>query len=189
MAVTYEVDQQMLNDVVQKLGKLKGQAPVAISRALNKTAVTAREDLVKQAQNVYTIKTGGFKKGMTIKRASYRNLEAIIRSKGRPTDIIKFNHDFPKSGSGGRQEVIAGKGLQTIIGPRKIKAFKGPHGQMFQRQTKNRLPIKKLMSNSVPKMIGNEEKVYGKVKPVIDDNLKKYMEAQIGLIVDKGGVV
>ena len=37
-------------------------------------------------------------------------------------------------------------------------------------------------SNSIPKMIGNEEKVYGVVKPSIDRNLQHYVEQQIELL-------
>ena len=63
-----------------------------------------------------------------------------------------------------------------------IIAFKGPNGQIYQRRSTARLPIKKLSSNSIPKMIGNEEKVYGVVKPSIDRNLQHYVEQQIELL-------
>ena len=71
----------------------------------------------------------------------------------------------------------------TISG---IKAFRGEMGNehkgIFQREGSARLPIKQLYSNSIPKMIGNEEKVYGVVKPSIDRNLQHYVEQQIELL-------
>ena len=133
------------------------KAPTVISRALNKVAVTARVDLANKAQATYTVKSGGFKKDMTIRKASAGRLEAVIHSQGKPLSITKF-----------------------IYG--NIKAFKGPNGQIYQRRSTARLPIKKLSSNSIPKMIGNEEKVYGVVKPSIDRNLQHYVEQQIELL-------
>ena len=83
-------------------------------------------------------------------------------------------------------ELYGGEGTTgyaaTIV---EIKAFKGKgdlHGKIYQRVGKERKPIKKLKSNSIPKMIGNEEKVYGVVKPSIDRNLQHYVEQQIELL-------
>ena len=66
-----------------------------------------------------------------------------------------------------------------------IKAFKGQgrlNGQIYQRRSKSRLPIKKLSSNSVPIMIGNE-KVYDQLEPKIKQMLYKNIEAQIKFLV------
>ena len=125
--IEYQVDEQMLEEVQAKLGEMSRKAPTVISRALNKVAVTARVDLANKAQATYTVKSGGFKKDMTIRKASAGRLESVIHSQGKP-------------------------------------------------------PIKKLSSNSIPKMIGNEEKVYGVVKPSIDRNLQHYVEQQIELL-------
>lgn len=186
MAITYEVDKAMLREVQEKLGELKSKAPTVISRALNKTATTARVDLAAKAQESYTVKTGGFKKEMTISKANVGKLEAEIKSQGRPLDIIKFHTTAPKK-SGGKANIIQGGGLKPLVYNGNIKAFKGPNGQMFQRRGKERLPIKKLTSNSIPKMIGSEQRVYGIVRPKIQTNLRHYMEQQIQVLVSKGG--
>lgn len=185
MAITYEVDRQMLAEVQAKLGELKSKAPTVMARALNKTATTAREQLAEKAQATYTIKTGGFKKDMTIRKANRGKLVAEIHSAGRPISIVKYHTSVTKK-AGGKANIIKGGGLKQLsYGD--IKAFKGPNGQMFQRRSKKRLPIKKLSSNSIPKMIGNEKRVYGVVEPSIESNLHHYMEQQIALIVGKGG--
>ena len=51
-----------------------------------------------------------------------------------------------------------------------------------QRRSKARFPIKKLSSNSVPIMIGNE-KVYDQLEPKIKQILYKNIEAQIKFLV------
>ena len=172
--IEYQVDEQMLEEVQAKLGEMSRKAPTVISRALNKVAVTARVDLANKAQATYTVKSGGFKKDMTIRKASAGRLEAVIHSQGRPLDIDKFHVTAPQK-AGAKANIIKGN----------IKAFKGKgdlHGKIYQRVGKERKPIKKLKSNSIPKMIGNEEKVYGVVKPSIDRNLQHYVEQQIELL-------
>lgn len=56
------------------------------------------------------------------------------------------------------------------------------NGKIYQRVGNERKPLKKLKSNSIPKMIGNEQRVYGIVKPSIDRNLQHYVEQQIELL-------
>ena len=181
--IEYQVDEQMLEEGQAKLGEMSRKAPTVISRALNKVAVTARVDLANKAQATYTVKSGGFKKDMTIRKASAGRLEAVIHSQGRPLDIDKFHVTAPQK-AGAKANIIKGNGLKQLI-KGNIKAFKGKgdlHGKIYQRVGKERKPIKKLKSNSIPKMIGNEEKVYGVVKPSIDRNLQHYVEQQIELL-------
>lgn len=182
--IEYQVDEQMLEEVQAKLGAMKAKAPTVISRALNKTATTARVDLASKAQATYTVKSGGFKKDMTIQKATAGNLEAVIRSQGKPLPIDKF-HTTAAKRSGAKANIIKGGGLKQLI-KGNIKAFratmKNGHKGIFQRQGRERLHIKQLYSNSIPKMIGNEQRVYGVVKPSIDKHLRHYVEQQIELL-------
>ena len=109
--IEYQVDEQMLEEVQAKLGAMKAKAPTVISRALNKTATTARVDLANKAQATYTVKSGGFKKDMTIKKASAGRLEAVIHSEGRPLDIDRFHITAPRK-SGAKANIIKGGGLK-----------------------------------------------------------------------------
>lgn len=182
------VTQEAMQTMIMALANQKDQfgesiiinPATVISRALNKVAVTARVDLANKAQATYTVKSGGFKKDMTIRKASAGRLEAVIHSQGKPLSITKFHTTAPKK-TGAKANIIKGSGLKQLIYGN-IKAFKGPNGQIYQRRSTARLPIKKLSSNSIPKMIGNEEKVYGVVKPSIDRNLQHYVEQQIELL-------
>ena len=182
--ITYQVDQASLQYVQKKLGAMQNKAPIVISRALNKTAVSARQRLATRAQQAYTVKSGGFKKDMQIKKASSGNLVAEIRSQGKPLKIVKFKYSASKS-SGAKADITK-SGLKPLI-MGNIKAFKATmssgHSGIFQRRSAARLPIKELYSNSIPKMIGSEKRVYGIVKPNIESDLQKYMEAQIKILV------
>lgn len=181
--ISIEVQEASLNRVQKKLGDMKRKAPMAISRALNKTATSARVRLAQTAQKAYTVKTGGFRKNMEIEKAASGKLEAAIKSQGKPLKLSSYKYSAPKSGA--KANVVKGNGLKALI-KGNIKAFKGSgklNGQLYQRKEEGRYPLKVLSSNSIPKMIGNEKRVYGIVKPYIRTDLKKYIDAQIRILV------
>ena len=61
----------------------------------------------------------------------------------------------------------------------------GYHFFVGQRLTKKRLPIKVLYSNSIPKMIGNEEKVFEIVTPGINEDFEREISKQMQKLFDK----
>ena len=120
---------------------------------------------------------------MTIKNATSGNLEAVIKSSGHPLSIVKFKATAPKSGA--KAAILKSSGLKQLVMDN-IKAFKGPNGQIYQRRGASRLPIKKLSSNSIPVMVGSEKRVFSYVRPKIQEDLHKNIEAQIKLLLSKG---
>lgn len=181
--IVVEIDQDSLKQVQARLGLMRDKAPMVIAAALNDTARSAREKLAQKAREAYTVRSANFKKDMQIKRATYGNLEAVIKSHGKPLKLTSFKTTAPKSGA--KANVVKGGGLKLLI-KGKIKAFKGPgslNGQIYQRRGPERYPLKVLSSNSVPVMIGSEKRVYGIVKPKIESDLKKNMDRQIRRLI------
>lgn len=180
--ITVEVDKADLRMVYNALGKIGNDAPKVICRGINKTASSSKTQLSERARAVYTVKSGKFKSNMNIQKATYSRLEAEVQAKGRPLSITSFKTTAPKSGA--KANIVKGNGLKALnMGG--IKAFKGQgrlNGQIYQRRSKSRFPIKKLSSNSVPIMIGNE-KVYDQLEPKIKQMLYKNIEAQIKFLV------
>ena len=184
--IVVEVNKEDLRRVQTALGKIGKDAPKVICRAINKTASKSKTSLTEKARSVYTVKSGKFKSNMNIKRATYSRLEAEVLAHGKPLSITSFKTTAPKSGA--KANIVKGNGLKVLdLGG--IKAFKGRgklNGQIYQRRGKSRFPIKKLSSNSVPIMIGNE-KVYGQIKPQIESDLQKNIEAQIKFLLSSAG--
>lgn len=200
--ITVEVNKASLSYVEKKLGSLKSKAPKVIAKALNKTAKQARKKLAIKAQETYTVKNAGFNKNMKIKNATAGNLEANIEAAGEPLPLKQFK--LSKSGSGVKAQVLKSGGLKPLE-KSGIKAFvnniakkgqtrkkdskKGKagssvsHAAVAQRKGAARLQIKTFYSNSIPKMIGSEKRVYGIVKPQIKSDLKKNIDAQIKELV------
>lgn len=191
-------DQDMLRQIEMKLGRMKSEAPKVLKNALNQTAKQARKELSEEAQKTYTIRNGGFNKAMKLKAASASNLEAIIKAKGKPIQLKNFR--ISKSGGQVRAQVLKSGGLKPLEKGgikafvnniarkgqiRKKKTKKGAKGTQVkhmavaQRLTEKRLHIKELYSNSVPVMIGNEDRAYGVVEPHIQENLQRNVEEQV----------
>ncbi len=190
-----EYDRNMLRRVEKKLGRMKREAPKVLKTALNDTAKVGRKDLADKAQKTYAVKKSGFNKSMKINKARVNNLEAEIVSEGRPLGLkdFKVTPASYKPGSGQPPEIIKAKVVKSSsykpLEKGGIKAFvtrfSSGHVAVAQRRGDARLPIKTLSSNSIPKMIGNEERVYRFVKPKIQENLKKNVNKQIEKVLSK----
>lgn len=191
--ITYEYDAKTLAQVEKKLGALKSEAPKALKNAINATAKQARKELAAEAQKTYVVKSGRFNKAMTIKNATQGNLEATIKTTGAPMELkdFKVSPASVKTGSSRpsmvKAKVLSASGMKNLQ-KGGIKAFvvkfKSGHASVAQRQGGSRLPIKTLYSNSIPKMIGNEKRVYGIVKPNIESNLQENINKQVRKILE-----
>lgn len=191
--ITYEYDAKTLAQVEKKLGALKSEAPKALKNAINATAKQARKELAAEAQKTYVVKSGRFNKAMTIKNATQGNLEATIKTTGAPMELkdFKVSPASVKTGSSRpsmvKAKVLSASGMKNLQ-KGGIKAFvvkfKSGHASVAQRQGGARLPIKTLYSNSIPKMIGNEKRVYGIVKPNIESNLQENINKQVRKILE-----
>lgn len=179
----YELDQGEFAALTAKLQELAGsKARTYIARALNKTATSARVKLANKARASYTVKSGGFKKDMQIDKASAGNLTAWIKSHGNTLDVPKFKWSRPKSGV--KIDVVK-SGLKPI-GKYGNKGFYGLgklNGQVYVRKGKDRLPVEKLKSKSVPYMLGSENRVWGPARSQIESDLQKYMRQQIAQLL------
>lgn len=181
-------DNGMVQTIANQLGEYADKAPTVLKQALNATAKDVRSMLAEQAKEIYIVQKSKFNKAMKIKNASARKLEALIVTAGAPLELIDFktNPKKPSTGSA-RPDVMTGKVLvqssmkRLEMGNLKafVAKFKSGHVSIVQRKGPERLPVKKLLSPSIPKMIGNEKQVYGEVEPkiaeLLDANIRKYI--------------
>ena len=181
-------DNGMVQTIANQLGEYADKAPTVLKQALNATAKDVRSMLAEQAKEIYIVQKSKFNKAMKIKNASARKLEALIVTAGAPLELIDFktNPKKPSAGSA-RPDVMTGKVLvqssmkRLEMGNLKafVAKFKSGHVSIVQRKGPERLPVKKLLSPSIPKMIGNEKQVYGEVEPkiaeLLDANIRKYI--------------
>ena len=182
--ITVQANPKDLDRILRKLQGLGKEAPKAIRTAVNDTAVSARKLLAQQAQQQYTVKSGGFNKHAKIKKATLSKLAATISVHGKPLTQPRYHTTAPKSGV--KTEVLKGGGLKELVNSAGNKAFKAKvatgsknvkgtadkqdktTAMILQRVGKARYPMRSFHGPSVAKMI---EKVYSGGQ-VTDEGLK-----------------
>lgn len=188
-------DNGLIKTIADQLGEYHSKAPTVLKQALNATAKDARTMLATQAQEVYVIQKSRFNKAMEFgskDKATLKKLEATIRAKGTSLELLDFK-TVPKKPTTGdaRPDITTGKVLKSSgmkrleVGGIKafVAQFRSGHVSIVQRRGAERLPVRKLLSPSIPKMVGNEKTVYGEVKPqiaeLLDANIRKYIDKTI----------
>lgn len=177
--IRFEFDEALLKVVEDALGNMKSQSRKVLKNAVNATARQAKKDLAKKAQETYVVKQSRFTKAMDTQNATQGNLTATTKVTSAQLALkdFKASPTSYKTGSARpsavRAKVLVASGMKPLVAGTKafIVKFKNGHVDIAQRKGKARYPIKKLLSNSIPVMIGNEDKVYGVVEPDIYDNL------------------
>lgn len=185
MNVTVNVDQELLNDVRNRLGELSNKAPNAISSALNRAVTNVAKNVSKEVRTEYNIKAGDIKTTLSKTRASRSNLSAIVRSRGEPIPLDRFKVS-PKTVQPKRKKPIKvgvkKDGLKEVLGAfvADISGIK-----IFERTTNKRLPIKRLFGPSVPQMIGNQD-IVDKINHEGQETFKNRLDHEIERILGNG---
>lgn len=198
--IEFKVEDNALKSIEQKLGDLSSKAPTVMKKAVNETAKQARKQLASEAQKKYAVKSGSFNKAMKIKNATVRKPEAIITATGQVQELRDFKVSTNRYATGAdRPNLTKGKVLKNgslkplEVGGVKafITKFRSGHVAVVQRVPGKKMKsnpkkefIKKLLSPSIPTMIGNEEKVYGIVEPDIAENLKANINKHIQALLE-----
>ena len=182
--IEFQYDENMLRTIENALGSLKSESRKVLKNAVNKTAKQAK------TQETYVVKKTRFTKAMATKNATTSKPEAIIKITGAQMELKDFKVSpatyKPKNRpSVTKAKVLLSSSLKGLTSNTKafLAQFRNGHVSVVQRRGKPRYPLKKLLSNSIPKMVGNQEKVYGIVEPDIYDNLMANIRAEIGKVL------
>lgn len=188
--ITFEVDPIQLKLIEIRLKNLKNKAPQALKNAINATAREAKKDLVDRVKTQYVIQRSkpDLKKDIRQQNANISTLTAILRIGGKPNELKKHFKTAPNTpAAAAKARVLKSSSLKLLEKRSGIKAFitqfKSGHVTIAQRRGDGRLPTKSLFGPATHKMVGNEVKVYGIVKPKIQENLQKHIEKQITKIM------
>ncbi|MBR1476879.1 MAG: hypothetical protein IJ608_02820 [Lachnospiraceae bacterium] len=197
--IHYAVDMDDLTRIESALGMLKDKTPMSLRTAINRTATETQKLLLDEASGRYYFKRSEAKKTMSIKKATTRNLEAIVYSQGAPLELYgakvlpkAYNpKNRPKAGHKGNvKKSNSAKYLYLkSSGKDRYKAFvvkyKNGHISIAQRRPGTSMrgnihkeAIKNLYTTSIPAMLGYEQGIYGIVKPQIESMLIKNIQAQ-----------
>ena len=197
----FELDEAALRAIDKALGGVKRDTRKVLKKAVNDTAKQAQAKLADKAKETYVVKKGRFTKAMSLNKATTSKPVATIHITGEQLELYDFKASPTAYRTGSaRPAVIKAKVKQSSsmkdLVKGKLKAFivkftnesktgeKSNHTTIVQRKGKSRYPVKKLLSNSIPKMVGQEE-VYGTVEPEIYDRLMVNIANEIQKVLDR----
>lgn len=153
------VNRSQMAELKALLEDFPKEIPNVLRRAINKTAVTARKKVLDAVARRIAVKKSDLRRrNVTLTRASFRRLAAIIAITGRRIPLLKFGARQIKKGvsyriirQGGRKKILSafmeGRGGQAIRMPRKSG---GTRRGVFARKGTERIPTVELMGPSVP---------------------------------------
>lgn len=156
MRVTVDVDKKMIREVEKRLGEMSHKAPNVISNALNRALTNVSTNISKEVRKEYVIKAGDVKETLKKQKSTKSTLSASVRSVGGPVPLDRFRVS-PRTVQPKRKKpikiAVKKDGLKETLGAfiADISGIK-----VFKRQTKRRLPIKRLFGPSVPQMVNEE---------------------------------
>lgn len=195
-------------DVIQRLDYQMRKTPEStievLSRAINETATSTRKSIAQKARGTYTVKTTAFNKSMKIEKATKKNIQAVIYSEGKPMALYGFKMRKNMGTTAAKAQVLNPGHLKEISlkdgadNGKELKAFVQKmkttgHIGIFRRKSveekrkKAKTPrnaIKQLYGPSIPQMLGNKERVYEKVRPLIAEELRKNLEKHILVMME-----
>lgn len=190
--ITFEFDQQLLHTIEDALGDLRGESRKVLKNAVNKTAKQAKEKLAEKAKDTYVVKKTRFTKAMATKNATVSKPEATIEITGTQLELKDFKvspatYNPSNRPSMTKAKVLLSSSMKPLQAGSKafLAKFANGHVSVVQRRTRRRFPLKKLLSNSIPTMIGSQERVYGIVEPDIYNDLMANIHAEIGKVLNK----
>lgn len=189
-----EIDAKQLQKVAVELSEIPKVAPKAMASALNRTIATVKTDMKREAVAAYEIKGADVMKTLRVRKASPSNLRAEASSIGQPVALIHFkvkprNPPTKQTKKQLQVKIKKSAGFQTIkMKPSAfVQSVKGANN-VFARTGKNRLPIKRLYSLSIPQMISNDgviQKITEKANETLEKRVQHEIEYRLNKI--KGG--
>lgn len=186
-----EIDiESEIQKIVRQLDSLSDQiaSPKLLKNALNSAARKVRKQMVQDVKGEYAVtkqsilrdKAQGAPQVFT---ASPSNLSAAIHSRGAMQDIMSFKTRPNTETRPASAQVLASgtlKPLETNGLKAFLATFASGHTAIVDRRGPERVPIKKLLSPSVPHMLNNEA-----VRGPAEDMTYELLQAEIQKRIDK----
>lgn len=202
--IHYHVDVGDLTEIERALGMQKDKSKQVLKAAINDTVKETDKLLATEANKRYYIKKTKVKKTLSKKKATVSKLEGLVTSTGGANELYDYKvtpraynpHNRPKAGHKGNvNRMNQAKNLYLRPGQKdQYKAFvakyKSGHVAIAQRvpgtrmrHEPNKEALKNLLSLSTPKLLGEEQGVYGVVEPQMYDILEQSIERELQRIL------
>lgn len=146
---------QELENARQTLAGVKWGYETAVMRALNRSAITGRSEIVKATRRKYTVKAKPVRQAIRLEeKATYESLETMltVRSTRLALEHFKFT---PKSDTTGGARKPVKVAVKRGVAPKPIKNAFVHKGRILQRTGTTSTPLIDMTGPSAPSMVGN----------------------------------
>lgn len=183
--MSVKLDAAQIEQAEKVLSHISGGVGKAASRAINRAVEASRAAAVTKIREDYHVAAGTVRDTMTIRRASPTNLFAMVRSSGKRMSLTAFRVRPAEPLKGGKRAIVKVAVKKTGYKPLRrafIANMKGNVG-VYERTTKKRFPIKKLMGPAIPQMLGTET-VSRHIEEKAQETLSKRFEHEIDRLLE-----
>jgi hypothetical protein len=173
-----------VRQVEKMLGGLRKDAPVVISRAINRTLTPLRATAAREIARDLKLPVNTARKAMTLRRATPFQLAGSVTASGRRIPLIEF----------GARQVAAGvsydlgRGRQVAKGAFIPGARQGAPTRraVFRRVARARLPLEFLRGPSIPKVFV-QKKITAALRATSDARWPREVQAQLRFLISRLG--
>lgn len=172
------LDEKALKQAKALLKEMPNATPKAVVRAMNRTIQSVRTEASRQVRASYTVKANDFKQHVKIKKATPKDLEAQFSGTSlKQTMSLSHFKIQPRTDTTGNKrrpvKVTIKKGS-----PFKVEKGFVWNGNVYQREGRDRLPIKVMSGPTVPRMLNNDE-IIQKLRVKAQETFIKRLEHEI----------
>lgn len=190
-AIEIRVDEAQLREIERILAAVPRALPKIVSRALNKVAVSARAELVRNVAKELSVNQKTARRHTFIKRASYRFWQALLRIGAGWIPLPAWKPRWRWKWEGARSRLPGQFKPQVMLGrPIKLGTMAGTF--MARRQVFIRAPgAKRLKILKVygPSILEAYDKAPALARALLERagaNLEKEVDRQVQVILERG---
>jgi hypothetical protein len=178
--IEIKFDKQKLKAIERQLAAVPRALPKVMSRALNRTATSARTATSRSLATQTGLKVKDVRSRIHIERASYSHWRSAIRISTKRLGLLAFRARQTKRGVSYR----SGSGRETI-GHAFIAVMSSGHRGVFKRKTAARLPIVELHGPSLAQVFVDAESESRRLYSEALAKLNRNVADQVRLIVQR----
>lgn len=191
MSKFFEIDTSGLDIARGLLFNIEGGFQKANSRAINRTLIGVRQQLINQATNRYYVKSNMLRKSIGITKANSTNQVGQIKSNGKAIALSKFKINpnepkYMKKGSLVHAAIKKSNGMKPIHSF--VQRLSNGYVGVFYRVAGHQYPIKQNYSLSEPSML-NQTSQTKSLQVYVDARFSKEITNQVKLLLSQKGKV
>lgn len=170
------INTERTQQLISEFAGIEGKVPLALSRAINRSAAAAKSEATRQVRSQYTVKAGTVNQTIKVSRATPDRLEAKIESRGSNLRLIDFSVTPTKPSPRRRTATKAAvrRGAKKVISGAFVQRMPNGSAGVFRRTGKSRLPIEQLYGPAVPVMMNNDD-----VVKAVQERAEQQLESRI----------